>query len=292
MGKDKDETEAMKNAAKFSGGTALKPPKFNFDFKALPAWLREGEWKLSTYVTIAAVAFLLIASLPSSVQLFEEEDGFSNWQSQGNKSNEVMWRRGLEGVGIVWTVGVIVWLVAAIGWWPFVSYTVISWALLTFRFISISLGMYRFASIIRFPSMVMNLVTVCVWWLILVPAFLSFMNEKARQGFLRFNTNGLLINLHFVNLLLSLLDVYLHPRQLNAFDLWMAFAFGIAYVVFYLLVLDARGLYFYIIMCPRSILFVPSVALVSAIYFSSFIALNLYSTWCIHQLPQPPVLKT
>ena len=113
------------------------------------------------------------------------------------------------------------------------------------------------------------------------PAFYSMLDAKGRRGFMKFNANGLLINIHLINLPLSLLDVYVHPRSLTPFDLWLAFAAAFLYVLFYLNVLDRRGLHIYIIMSPRTALFAVSVLLVTGIYLGAYRILGAFSLWCL-----------
>ena len=166
--------------------------------------------------------------------------------------------------------------------WPFCTYTVTGWTLLTLRYICSVVGLTSIASIIRFPSMCMATITVVVWWGVLFPAFMSMLDAEGKTGFLRFNKNGLLINLHLLNLPLALLDVYIHPRTLTLFDLWVAFLIAFLYMMFYVLVLDRRGIHIYIIFSPRTAFFAVSVAAVAAMYAGVFRVLGAYSSMCLN----------
>ena len=54
------------------------------------------------------------------------------------------------------------------GLWPFVSYTAISYMLLTLRFAFVFAGLQAAAEILRFPVIAMATVTSTVWWLVLL----------------------------------------------------------------------------------------------------------------------------
>ena len=62
---------------------------------------------------------------------------------------------------------IIAYTVKNTGLWPFVSYTAISYGLLTLRFSFVSLGLQAAAEILRFPVVAMATVTSTVWWLVL-----------------------------------------------------------------------------------------------------------------------------
>lgn len=226
---------------------------------------------------------ILIASFPYVVQTFKVDDGFPIYmQKNGNFD-------GSDYIRIsccVYSLGILVWLVMAIGFWPFAAYTVISWSLMTIRFFSLQMGFYAFASMIRLPAFAMNSITVSVWWLVLFPAFITFMNEDARRGFIKFNKHPLLFNLHFINLPMVLLDTYMHPRTLTGFDLWITVMIAFVYLLFYLCVLDARGAHLYIILSPRTTFFIVSTSFLLGLKCLCFIACQAISTWRLRQILQ------
>merc|ERR1712146_371305 len=55
-----------------------------------------------------------------------------------------------------------------------------------------------------------------------------------------------------LNLPLVALEHLLSPRLLTLKDLWIGFATSIAYLSFYLAVLDPNGIHLYIILSPRT----------------------------------------
>ena len=212
----------LREAVKFSDEKGVfKPPRIQLNFALLPRFLREGPWSPWTYVVMAAWIAALVFTVSDVQKHFVADDGFEERGGGGNgtaRDDGATLMLILRYGGVVWTLTILVWMVLAIGWWPFISYTVQGWSLLTLRYLCSVFGFRALASIIRVPCLIMAGITVFVWWAILFPAFMTMMNAKARKGFLRFNTSPLLINLHLFNLPLALLDVYLSPRSLNDFD--------------------------------------------------------------------------
>ena len=175
-----------------------------------------------------------------------------------------------------------------VGVWPLISYTMISWSLMTARYTLQVLGITRVAELLRFPSLAQNSVTVLVWWLILVPIMHLNTSGKARADFWKWNLSPFLLNVHgalkymlydynsklhnyvilFVgaNLPLAVVDHLISPRQLTHHDLWTGLAIGTAYLTFYLNVLDSNGLHLYIILSPRTV----AAALVYAASLASY----------------------
>ena len=94
-------------------------------------------------------------------------------------------------------------------------------------------------------------------WLVLVPIISYCLscdksNPHAQQLFWKWNTSAALLNVHLLNLPLIAVDFLGSGSRLVFFDLWTAFVVALLYVVFYLNVLDANGLHFYIILTPRT----------------------------------------
>ena len=69
------------------------------------------------------------------------------------------------------------------------------------------------------------------------------------------------------------LEFVFSGEKLSLFDLWMAIFCGIAYLTFYLAVLDANDVHFYIILSPRT----HAAPLVYTLLALSFV--GLYAAW-------------
>lgn len=211
------------------------------DFSMFPLWLREGPWAWSTYIAFFIIFCGLTLEAKASLKTFIADDGGPD-----------MYGIGPRIAGSIWGIGILVFMVATVGPWPFCSYTMVSWTLVTLRYLTRLGGWSAAASALRFPSLVGNTITIIVWWLVLVPILLAALPKGQRRGFAKFNGSFFLVNVHLLNGVLATADVLLAPRLLNMADLWIGIACGVAYLIFYLLVLDPRGLHFYIILTPRT----------------------------------------
>ena len=180
---------------------------------------------------------------------------------------------------------IIAYTLRTTGLWPFVSYTAISYGLLTLRFTFISLGLLTAAEILRFPVVAMATVTSTVWWLVLplgslvaassknlglhkhiqlshpvdyrpilhpawsrFPIILADAAAENRRAFLRMNFSVFLLNMHLLNLPMALASQWSYSRALCFLDFWVAAVVAMLYLFFYLLVMDANGLHLYIIL--------------------------------------------
>ena len=132
------------------------------------------------------------------------------------------------------------------------------------------------ANSLRFPALVGNSVTVVVWWLVLTPIidFLLRHDVDARTRFRRFNISPLLLNIHFLNLPIVAAEFLWTGESLQATDLWFGLLAGLLYLGFYLLVLDAAGFHFYIILTPRTPWCIVSYFSIFGLYFAVYYGWN------------------
>lgn len=94
-------------------------------------------------------------------------------------------------------------------------------------------------------------------WLVLVPIIsyccsIDKANPGAMAAFWKWNTSAPLLNVHLLNVVLIAVDFIGSGQPLIFFDYWAAYVVTLLYLTFYLTVLDARGLHFYIILTPRT----------------------------------------
>eukprot|EP00929_Paragymnodinium_shiwhaense_P123740 TRINITY_DN9798_c0_g1_i1.p1 TRINITY_DN9798_c0_g1~~TRINITY_DN9798_c0_g1_i1.p1 ORF type:complete len:285 (-),score=42.41 TRINITY_DN9798_c0_g1_i1:332-1186(-) len=238
-------------------------------FEIFPEYLRVGPWSVFAYLYL--ICFGAYLAYGASEALGTYGSTVVNPVSQAFDEQTVwMIRCGLA----VYLTGVLVWAMRNFGMMPMVSYTMCGYLLLTLRFQLTALGFHHAAEAVRFPSLVMAWVTTTVWWLILVPIMYVAIpgGDKARRKFIQFNFSWFLLNVHLFNLPLAMLDHMLSWRSLCFFDLWVGMVVAFCYVWFYLLVLDANGWHFYIILSPRKWWCVGSYSLVTAIYVAIYTA--------------------
>mmetsp|Transcript_99205 Transcript_99205/g.309203 ORF Transcript_99205/g.309203 Transcript_99205/m.309203 type:complete len:304 (+) Transcript_99205:112-1023(+) len=247
-----------------------------------PEYLRVGPWHP---VARASLAALLLALAASRRRAFEAADS----QASDDRGKPLLTSKALRAfraAGALWGCSLLASSLWHEGWWPMVSYTMQSWTLMTTRYVLGTLELHdagsspssgrwrqavsRFNEALRFPSLVQNSITVVVWWTVLVPIILALYGKDARRraAFQKFNMSFALLNFHGMNLPLAAADHLLSPRRLLPSDLWLAIASATAYVLFYLSVLDSRGLHLYIILSPRTKFSAVSTGSILACYFA------------------------
>jgi hypothetical protein len=152
---------------------------------------------------------------------------------------------------------------------------------MTARLLFAYLGQYStvanvVANSLRFPALVGNSVTVLVWWLILTPIIDYLLRQDAdgRSRFRKFNFSPLLLNIHFLNLPIVAFEFLWTGESLQATDLWFGLLAGLLYLSFYLLVLDAAGFHFYIILTPRTPWCFVSYIGIFSLYFAAYYGWN------------------
>lgn len=172
-------------------------------------------------------------------------------------------------------------IVAYAGFFPFTSYTLTSWNLMVGRLLFAYLGQYSaiaqtIADGLRFPALVFNSCTVILWWTVFVPLidYLLRTDPDERRRFRKLNISPLLINIHFLNLPIVAAEFLWTGQPLRGTDLWFGQLFGFLYLSFYLLVMDAAGFHYYIIMTPRTPWCCVSHGGVIGFYFVVYVAWN------------------
>eukprot|EP01083_Nonionella_stella_P308792 1091063_1 len=221
----------------------------------LPKYLRYGPWSPSAYIFLLCFLVAMVHQSPYAYNMFPEHN---TTNPSHNSIQGGIWRLLIAIYGIA----LVSVMCHAFAYWPLASFTIMSWNLFTIRYIFTALISFGFvdwyplhamSEILRFPALVCNSITVSVWWIILVPSILCFIQSKsAQKAFIKFNTKPFLLNVHLLNIVLAGLDHLSSPRILNYFDLYIGVFVGMAYVLVYLFVLDPRGFHFYhIILSPR-----------------------------------------
>jgi len=229
--------ESNDEASKFGGQVP--------DFSLFPEFLRVGPWSVSAYATLGLLTLWLLACAGTA------------WEShKATLALEMEAPTSLRLAQLVlaaYAIFVNVHAYQKAGWYPFASYTMAGYVLLTLRFALGGLGATWLSEPLRLPALTMALVTTSVWWLVLVPIFLVMFpaGSGKRKKFMEFNFTFFLVNVHLLNTPLALFDHWSTARPLVFADLWLAVLLAFLYCLFYLLVLDARGFHFYIILSPR-----------------------------------------
>lgn len=267
------------------------------DFDAFPLYMREGPWSPLAWIFLICFGAFLI---------YTSSDAFASFPPIASNVTSVMQARtevwatmgGSLPLPPLW----VFWLVCAVylvvftfvifcfmGWFPFVSYTMISWSFLTTRFVCVALMSWMESGyltevaqvifeLLRFPCLVSAIVTTSIWWLVLFPVLYFVLEGDRRLGFVKFNFSFFLLNVHLFNLPFAMMDHATSMRSLTFFDLWMGFVCAIAYFLFYLFFLDANQLHLYIILSPRPHWCVLVYSLIFGLYYGVFCMAQQYAS--------------
>lgn len=245
-------SDARRDGASYIGGSKPadggKSPIMNFT--NFPLWLREGPWKVGALLYIPLLIALVVALSPVALRAAP-----SYLPSVAGEPAPRAW---LTASAMAWTILVMAYMFATTGSWPMVTFTMLSWTMLTLRFACVlgapwSRALWLLGEALRGPALLNSVFLAGVWWFALVPLIAYFSRTAhARRAFLKFNFSFFLVNVHAANVPLGVLSHSVAPRTLTLFDLWTTLAFSAAYVLFYLGVMDPKGLHLYIILSPRS----------------------------------------
>jgi len=142
--------------------------------------------------------------------------------------------------------------------YPYASFTLVSWSLLTLRFLAVLVAPHSpiaaaVGEVLRFPTLAAATTTTLLWNFVLQFVIYWAMPTPAQRAqFVRFNRQFSLMNIHILNLPLALLSHCCSLRPLVFFDLWVSSALFYLYALFYLLVLDPLGVHMYPVFTPRT----------------------------------------
>lgn len=235
----------------------------------VPIALREGPWSPVAFVYLICFFCFLVHSYPIAIESISDikED-----------TNQTLGLFTFRVLCAIWGIYILVTLLLETGVWPLVSYTITTWNMLWLRMIFAAIGFDStnlIARILKFPALAGCTLTVTIWWTVLVPLIHHLMVDKQKQlEFYNFNTSFLLLNIHLVNLPMAALEFYFSSSNLVFFDLWIGLVVAFIYIIFYLGILDARGVHLYIILTPRTHWCFAVYSLVLSIYYACFIGWN------------------
>ena len=222
----------------------------------VPEHYKTGNWAYEAHLGIMVVAVWIAFSYKGAMDSYGQLSIYEDIK-------DVVILSGLHLPYIYFGIGLYFFIFMAIslsvtGPWPLVSYTVSSWNVLTIRLLSLGLRDWHpaFASlarILKFPALLMNTVTVTIWWMVLVPVISYLLpGEKAKNNFKKFNLSPFLLHIHGINLPVAIFEFLGTGTRLTFFDLWAGVVGSFLYMLFYLNVLDPAGIQIYIPFTPRT----------------------------------------
>lgn len=240
--------------------------------KHIPERFKAGPWCVAAYLYIS-VYFLALVYFYDKVNFDELEFSFENipW-----------WIPEFRLVCSLYCFTITGVLLYFAGPLPLTTYTVTSWNLLTLRLFFSYLGdqgnemAFDLSQVLLYPALVGCSITCTIWWLVLTPLISNLLKKKKSDyiDFWKWNTSFILLNLHGMMLVFAAIDFIYCGRHLVACDLWLGLLVAFIYMLFYLLVLDPRGLHFYIILTPRSSYCLISYSLILLVYYGFYLGWN------------------
>jgi hypothetical protein len=257
------------------GGDKFVPPVG--PWSDLPEWCHVGAWSPAATVFFSVAFGVLCAIGP--VSLGETQRELMAATVSDLSAEEFSWRPVvLRAIGGCYGVLLLVAMLKKIGWWPIVTYTMLSWTLLSLRLLfaataPFSLAAAWAAELIRYIALLQTTVVVVIWWLVIVPLVLVLEKRPAKRSeFWKWNWSFALINVHCLNLPVAAVDFLSAPRALMLTDVWIVGVATLAYVLFYTLVLDRKGIFLYFIFSPRThwccVIYTAALVLMGAILWA------------------------
>lgn len=241
----------------------------------IPKVYKEGPWHPFAFGLMGTLVYYLLSNVGTAAEDYASAEviSYAELQSDFLGENALQWLRLCIGLyQLVFTI----WLCSRVGWFPLVTYTLTSWNVLTLRNLLSFLETSQIiqsphlaviARILRFPAVLMNSITCAIWWLACVPIMYTNFDKERRENFLKFNKSFALINVHLLNLPFAILEFVATGTSLTYFDLYCGLWATTLYALFYLNVLDPRGMHLYIVITPRTIYSVFTYSFVVAAHF-------------------------
>lgn len=159
----------------------------------------------------------------------------------------------LRACNAVFGVAVVAWTAWWLdGAWPLLTFTVCGWMITTLRYLAGGMGIRGAQRVLTFPALLFNTITIVVWYSALVPLFIALERPGHRLELAHsLLLSPLFLVLHAFNWPWTLADWYAQPVIIDGFDLWCGILFAVAYVLFYVFVLDLADLHIYPIIVVR-----------------------------------------
>jgi hypothetical protein len=224
----------------------------------LPEWCHVGEWSPAATAFFALMFVLLCAAMPVALGIGQREQMAEVVADLSADGDAISWTPVLaRAIGGTYGIALLAGMLKEIGWWPLVTYTMISWTLLSLRLLFAAAAPFSAsfawaAELIRYIALMQTTVVVVVWWLAITPLVLLLeKNPAKRKEFWNWNFSFALVNVHCLNLPVAALDFLSAPRALMPMDVFIVGAVTLTYVLFYTLVLDRNGIFLYFMFTPR-----------------------------------------
>lgn len=225
----------------------------------VPKNLRVGPWSKTAVPTILLLVFAVAYHTP-----FEDQFDI-HVESYPPAFSNYWWYNIL---GFILMLAVLARCLSAAHVGILGSFTLMSWNMNALRhgcnalipFLSDEHVVLKVNHVLRFPALLSATITFVIWNFALAPYFYFKVmpTKEKKDGFAVWNTRFNMIQFHVCNMFYSVLNTVVtgsnrngSPPLFDKEDLWYAFAYGLSYALFYVLVMDRLGLHLYPIFSPR-----------------------------------------
>ncbi|KAL7553901.1 hypothetical protein ACHAWF_017241 [Thalassiosira exigua] len=215
-----------------------------FDF--VPRHLRVGPWTTVAPIFLAVIVAKLVYWMPHQSSFYLDEDILSTHPLEWG----VFWLYNLTA--FFWMKFILVKTLRLRGPGVVLTYTIQSWIMITIRhglsalapFLPRKNFLLWINELLRFPALATASITFVFWNFCIAPAIWYNMNPERRRGFVKFNFNFRMVQLHFFNIFFAIMNALVaSSREFQYVDLWCALAGAVGYASVYLLVLDRIGVH-------------------------------------------------
>ena len=227
----------------------------------VPERYKRGRWSKLAHLGVLSIALWIGVYYREAQRSFNEDvlPEISGVSSRDGPSANLQLVRVFVGSYFFLFISFCIYM---IGPWPLVSYTISSWNVLTMRYLAAYFATLTadptialLARTLKFPALVMNTITVTVWWGVLVPLIYFLLKSKAeKEGFMKFNFSVFLLHIHGLNLPVAIYEFLASSshESLHFYDLYCSICMSFVYMLWYLNILDPAGIQIYIVFTPRT----------------------------------------
>mmetsp|Transcript_23357 Transcript_23357/g.32631 ORF Transcript_23357/g.32631 Transcript_23357/m.32631 type:complete len:329 (+) Transcript_23357:47-1033(+) len=258
---------------------------YNGFFDWVPEKLRHGQW------SIVAVIYLpfIITTISAGVlwAYLRPQDDWS-WKDESNgmypEPGSLRWC--YNTFIFLWISFLNSTMLTKSTMWSWATYTLWSWTTLWIRHgLSVLFPLFPHSQILkscieylRFPCLATASITFLVWNFVLLPGiyFFGMKDAEKKKEFLKFMFTWKLVQLHIFNIYYAITNcIFTSPvRLLNYNDFAAAAVQALAYVLWYLCVMDRLGIHTYPVFSPRTPWCLVSWSMILVFYIGLFFFWN------------------
>jgi hypothetical protein len=241
------------------------PQKIQKYFAFVPDQFKEGQWlPLASWTMFFIICSGFYLTIDANIEFKNDP------HDKKGITEEFVGDRFYSAFTLEWYYNFIVffWMnyvsmtvVRATGFWPWITFTMCSWTVMTIRHGLCTIAPFvpsvrLLIGVLRFPVLLSASITFGIWNFILLPAIsIVFLSGERRRKFIRWAFTWRLCQIHLFNIIFAYLNcVWAEPRAhpLHLGDANAGVVYFMTYISFYYLILDRIGIQLYPIFSPRT----------------------------------------